>query len=51
MNHFYKKYVGLNIPQFWKQIWRISLSVGLCLVVGYGVDYVVPGSGKLAFLL
>ena len=51
MNYFYKKYVGLDIPQFWKQIGRISLSVGLCLVVGYGVDHVFPGTGKLAFLL
>lgn len=51
MNYFYKKYIGLDIPQFWKQIGRISLSVGLCLVVGYGVDHVIPGTGKLAFLL
>lgn len=51
MNYFYKKYIGLDIPQFWKQIGRISLSVGLCLVVGYGVDHVFPGTGKLAFLL
>ncbi|MDD7195364.1 MAG: hypothetical protein PUH38_02660 [Acidaminococcus fermentans] len=51
LSYFYKKYVGLDIPQFWKQIGRISLSVGLCLVVGYGVDHVFPGTGKLAFLL
>lgn len=48
---FLQKYIGLDIPQFWKQIGRISLSVGLCLVVGYGVDHVFPGTGKLAFLL
>lgn len=51
MNYFYKKYIGLDIPQFWKQIGRISLSVGLCLVIGYGVNHVIPGTGKLAFLL
>ena len=51
MNYFYKKYIGLDIPQFWKQIGRISLSVELCLVVGYGVDHMVPGSGKFVFLL
>jgi len=51
MNYFYKKYIGLDIPQFWKQIGRVSLSVGMCLVVGYGVDYVIPGTGKLLFLL
>lgn len=51
MNYFYKKYIGLAILQFWKQIGRISLSVGMCLVVGYGVDHMIPGTGKLAFLL
>ncbi|WP_349687697.1 oligosaccharide flippase family protein [Acidaminococcus sp. DS4831] len=51
MNYFYQKYIRLDIPQFWKQIGRISLSVGLCLVVGYGVDHVIPGSGKIVFLL
>ena len=51
MNYFSKKYIGLDIPQFWKQIGRVSLSVGMCLVVGYGVDYVIPGTGKLLFLL
>lgn len=51
MNYFYKKYIGLDILRFWEQIGRISLSVGLCLVMGYGVDYVIPGSGKLLFLL
>ena len=51
MNYFYKKYIGLDIPRFWKQIGRISLSVGMCLVVGYGVNHVIPGTGKLAFLL
>lgn len=51
MNYFYRKYIGLDIPQFWKQIGRISLSVGLCLVIGYGVNHVIPGTGKLAFLI
>ena len=51
MNYFYKKYIGLDILRFWKQIGRISLSVGMCLVVGYGVDHMIPGSGKLVFLL
>ena len=51
MNYFYKKYIGLDILRFWKQIGRISLSVGMCLVVGYSVDYVIPDSGKVVFLL
>lgn len=51
MNYFYKKYIGLDIPEFWKEIGKITLRVGICLVIGYGVDYVVPGSGKVVFLL
>lgn len=51
MNYFYKKYIGLDIPQFWKEIGKITLRVGICLVIGYGVDHVVPGSGKVVFLL
>lgn len=51
MNYFYKKYIGLDIHRFWKQIGRVSLSVGLCLVAGYGVDHVISGTGKLLFLL
>ena len=27
------------------------MSVGLCLVIGYGVNHVIPGSGKVVFLL
>ena len=51
MNYFYKKYIGLDIPEFWKEIGKITLRVGICLVIGYGVDHVVPGSGKVVFLL
>ena len=50
MNYFYKKYIGLDIPAFWKQIGQITISVGLCLLIGYGLDRMLPGSGKIAFL-
>lgn len=31
MNWFYKKYIGLDIPGFWRQIGRITVPVLICL--------------------
>lgn len=50
MNWFYHKYICLDIPGFWKQIGRISISVVACLVVGYAGNWILPGTGKVAFV-
>ena len=35
MNWYYAKEIHLAIVSFWKQIGRISLVTGVCLVIGY----------------
>lgn len=51
MNYFYHRYIGLDILSFWKQIGRVSVFIGWCLLIGYGLNVYTPGEGKLAFLL
>lgn len=51
MNYFYHRYIGLNIPAFWKQIGKASVSIGLCLLLGYGINAYTPGDGKFVFFL
>lgn len=50
MNCFYHRYIGLDIPAFWKQIGKASVSIGLCLLLGYGINVYTPGDGKIVFL-
>jgi O-antigen/teichoic acid export membrane protein len=51
MNWFYDKYIGLDIPSFWKQIEKITGTVLLCLVIGFGFNYFWPNNGKVMFVI
>lgn len=51
MNWFYDKYIGLDIPGFWKQIGKITGSVLVCLIIGLGLNYLLPGNGKTLFVI
>ena len=51
MNIFYARCINLDIKEFWYQIGRITIAVLICLVIGYGVDSLLPVSGKLGFVL
>lgn len=51
MNWFYDKYIGLDIPGFWKQIGKITVTVFLCLAIGLGVNYLLPEKGKTIFVI
>lgn len=43
MNWYYAKEIHLDIASFWKQIGRISLVTGACLVIGYAANvYLLP---------
>ena len=43
MNWYYAKEIHLAIRSFWKQIGRISLVTGVCLVIGYVANvYLLP---------
>ncbi len=50
MNFFYSRFIGLNISEFWRQITRITLSVLICLGVGYLLNSLFPSSGKIFFV-
>lgn len=52
MNWYYAKEIHLAIASFWKQIGRISLVTGVCLVIGYAANvYLLPQGGIGAFVL
>ena len=50
MNYVYKKDIGLNILKFWKQIGRITISVSLCLIIGYEGNHVIQFSSVFVFI-
>lgn len=50
MNWFYKKYIGLDIPGFWRQIGRITIPVLLCLGIGAAGNEWIVGTGKMLFV-
>lgn len=52
MNWYYAKEIHLAIASFWRQIGRISLVTGVCLVIGYWVNaYIGPYGGIYPFIL
>lgn len=52
MNWYYAKEIHLAIASFWKQIGRISLVTGACLVIGYAANvYLLPKGGIGPFVL
>lgn len=52
MNWYYAKEMHLAIASFWKQIGRISLVIGACLVIGYAANvYLLPQGGIGSFVL
>lgn len=52
MNWYYAKEIHLAIASFWKQIGRISLVTGVCLVIGYAANvYLLPQGGIGSFVL
>ena len=50
MNLFYKKYIGLDIHGFWRQIGQITIPVLLCLGIGFTVNSWISGTGMLLFV-
>lgn len=50
MNWFYKKYIGLDIPGFWRQIGRITIPVLFCLGIGAAGNEWIAGTGKMLFV-
>lgn len=52
MNWYYAKEIHLAIASFWRQIGRISLATGVCLVIGYVANlYLLPQRGIVPFVL
>lgn len=52
MNWYYAKEIHLAIASFWRQIGRISLVTGVCLVIGSVANvYLLPQRGIVPFVL
>lgn len=47
MNWYYAKEIHLAIKSFWKQIGRISLVTGVCLVIGYVANVYLFPQGEI----
>ena len=50
MNVYYQKKIQLNILQFWKQIFKLSLPISLVFFLSYGVIKLIPSSSLLVVL-
>lgn len=50
MNVYYQKKIQLNILQFWKQIFKLSLPISLVFILSYGVIKLIPSSSLLVVL-
>lgn len=50
MNIYYHRRIGINIPLFWKNILLMSIPVVVSVIVGYGIDLVIP-QDNLLFLV
>lgn len=51
MNVFYARCINLYIKDFWWQIGRITVVVLICLVMGYGLNLLLPFDGRLGFII
>lgn len=50
MNWYFKKYLNIDINKFWRQIFKITVSVVLCAVIGMLLNYVL-GIGNIIILI
>lgn len=51
LNYYYRKSIKLDIPRFWKNIFRISLPLILISALLYAVDFFVPNSAASRFFV
>ena len=42
MNVFYQKKVGINIIEFWKNIFKMSIPMALCVCIALIIKYFMP---------
>lgn len=50
MNWFYAKQIHLDIRRFWKEMLHISITVGICLVIGYMGNLIFTSGSLIIFL-
>lgn len=50
MNIYYHRKIGLDMPLFWRNIFLISIPVIVSLVLGYGINIVIPHAGVIFFI-
>src|SRR5699024_8271916 len=52
MNIYYYKYIGLNIPSYWKSIVQISIPTIISISIGlFLTKYIIPINSILSFIL
>ena len=51
MNIYYYKKINIDIPRFWKEIIKISIPVGISLVVGILINLFITSSGFIYMII
>lgn len=51
MNIFYYKNIHINIPEFWKNIFKMTIPVLICFVIGIIVKMIIPIKSNYNLLL
>lgn len=51
MNWFYAKQIKLDIREFWRQIAKITIPIGICLILGYIFNMMVYSVSKNVFMI
>lgn len=47
MNYYYKHKINLNITLFWRNIFSMSTSVLIALILGYGLHFLMPNNSYI----
>ena len=51
INIYYWKKVDIDIPLFWKNVFKMSIPVVITMIVGYGLNYLINEYGIVTFIL
>lgn len=51
MNIYYYKKIHIDIPRFWKEIFRMTIPVLITFAIGIGMNYLWQGTGYLWFFI
>lgn len=51
INIYYWKRIDIDIPLFWRNIFKMSIPIGITMIIGYGLNYFINEYKILTFIL